>query len=55
MSAIPPSASRLMPVIDENRAIKCLKGEEIKLLNRVHACDMNIVKSALSKNSDFLN
>ncbi|KAA6362031.1 MAG: hypothetical protein EZS28_042442, partial [Streblomastix strix] len=55
MSAIPPSASRLMPVIDENRVIKCLKGEEIKLLNRVHACDMNIVKSALSKNSDFLN
>ncbi|KAA6361685.1 MAG: hypothetical protein EZS28_042788, partial [Streblomastix strix] len=47
LAAIPPQTSRIMPVIDENRVMKTLKGEEIKLINRVHTDNLNIVKGAL--------
>jgi hypothetical protein len=39
-----------MPVIDENRVMKTLKGEDIKILNRVHS-HMSVVKGALIKNN----
>ncbi|KAA6401482.1 MAG: hypothetical protein EZS28_002985 [Streblomastix strix] len=55
ISALPPSSSRIMTVIDENRIMKTLKGEEIKLLNRVHVSDVNIVKSVMSKTNETLN
>ncbi|KAA6368048.1 MAG: hypothetical protein EZS28_036424 [Streblomastix strix] len=53
--ALPPSASRLMPVIDDSRVIKTLKGEDIRLFNRVHTGDINVVKSALMKSNILLN
>ncbi|KAA6363009.1 MAG: hypothetical protein EZS28_041464, partial [Streblomastix strix] len=49
IAAIPPQASRIMPVLDENRAMKTLKGEYINLLNRVRSADVNIVKGVLAK------
>ncbi|KAA6390167.1 MAG: hypothetical protein EZS28_014309, partial [Streblomastix strix] len=55
IAALPPSISRIMPVIDENRVIKTLKGENIQLMNRVSSGDVNIVKSAFAKANDFLN
>jgi hypothetical protein len=43
-----------MPIIDENRITKTLKGENINLVNRVHSGDVNVVKGALSKTNDYL-
>ncbi|KAA6357716.1 MAG: hypothetical protein EZS28_046757, partial [Streblomastix strix] len=54
IAALPPSSSRIMPVIDENSVMKTLKGGHIKLINHIHSKDVNIVKDALAKNSEFL-
>ncbi|KAA6361509.1 MAG: hypothetical protein EZS28_042964, partial [Streblomastix strix] len=54
VAALPPQASRLMLVLDENRTMKTLKGENISIVNRVHTGDVNIVKGALAKNNDFV-
>ncbi|KAA6394491.1 MAG: hypothetical protein EZS28_009981, partial [Streblomastix strix] len=54
-AAIAPSAARLMTVLDEDRVIKTLRGEEITTLDRVHAFDINTVKGALNISSEFLN
>lgn len=43
-----------MLVLDENRTMKTLKGENISIVNRVHTGDVNIVKGALAKNNDFV-
>lgn len=44
-----------MTVLDEDRVIKTLRGEEITTLDRVHAFDINTVKGALNISSEFLN
>ncbi|KAA6368516.1 MAG: hypothetical protein EZS28_035958 [Streblomastix strix] len=41
IAALPPSISRVMAVIDENRVMKTLKGQEIQIMNRVHAGTMS--------------
>ncbi|KAA6400614.1 MAG: hypothetical protein EZS28_003855 [Streblomastix strix] len=53
IAAIPPQASRIMPVLDENRAMKTLKGEDINLLNRVRSADVNILKGVERQNYPF--
>ncbi|KAA6365493.1 MAG: hypothetical protein EZS28_038980, partial [Streblomastix strix] len=54
ITALPLTSCRLMPVLDENRVMKTLKGEEIKSLNRVHAGNVNIVKGAFAITNEFL-
>ncbi|KAA6386876.1 MAG: hypothetical protein EZS28_017597 [Streblomastix strix] len=54
IAALPPSSSRIMPMIDENRVMKILKGLIIKPFHCVHAGDANIVKGAFSKTNDYL-
>ncbi|KAA6382674.1 MAG: hypothetical protein EZS28_021800, partial [Streblomastix strix] len=45
ITALPPSTSRVMTIIDEERVMKTLKGVDISLLNRVHCGDVNVVKA----------
>ncbi|KAA6378041.1 MAG: hypothetical protein EZS28_026430, partial [Streblomastix strix] len=54
ITALPPSSSRIMPVIDENRVMKTLKGVGIEPMVRVHTGNVNVVKGALMKNNEFL-
>jgi hypothetical protein len=44
-----------MPVLDENRVIKTLKGENINLVDRVHVGSVDIVKGAFTKVNSLLN
>ncbi|KAA6395877.1 MAG: hypothetical protein EZS28_008598 [Streblomastix strix] len=48
--ALPSSSSRLMPILDKNRVMKVLKGENIKLIKRIDVGNANIVKGTFIKN-----
>jgi hypothetical protein len=44
-----------MPILDEERVLKTLKGEDIKPLIRVHSNDLNIIKGAFSYTNNIIN
>ncbi|KAA6373173.1 MAG: hypothetical protein EZS28_031300, partial [Streblomastix strix] len=53
-TALPSSSSRVMPVLDENRVMETLKGGQLGVPVRIHAGNVDIVKTAMSITNRFI-